>query len=76
MTNQATATCRYCHATLPQHVSMAAHYATCTVLANCLAPAAPFPSQGRISEAEKASRADQQHEITRARARRKAEKQK
>ena len=93
MTTQVTATCRYCRATLPRHVSMATHYATCAVLANCLGPASPFPGrsvtpappQVRVSEVEtpapitgagEASRADEQHEIVLARARRKAEKHK
>ena len=74
MTTQVTATCQYCHATLPRHVSLATHYATCTVLAYCLGPESPFPGRSEISEAEKASRADEQHEIILARARRKAEK--
>ena len=69
-----TATCRYCHATLPRHVSLATHYATCPVLANCLGPETPFPGHYRISEAEKASRANEQHEIVLVRARVKAEK--
>ena len=74
MTTQVTATCQYCHATLPHHVSLATHYATCPVLAYCLGPKSPFPGPDRISEAEKASRADEQHEIILARARLKAKK--
>ncbi len=83
MTTQVTATCQYCHVTLPRHVSLATHYASCTVLAYCLGPASPFPGRYRISAAEtpapvtgagEASRADEQHEIVLARARRKAEK--
>jgi hypothetical protein len=71
---EVAATCQYCHATLPRHVSLATYYATCSVLAYCLRPASPSPDRSQISEAEKASRADEQHEIVLARARRKAEK--
>jgi hypothetical protein len=83
MTTQVTATCQYCHATLPHHVSLATHYATCPVLDYCLGPKSPFPGPDRISEAEtpapitgagEASRADEQHEIILARARLKAKK--
>jgi hypothetical protein len=69
-----TATCQYCHATLPRHVSLAKHYATCTVLDYCLGPKSPFPGHSRISEAEKASRANEQHGVVLARARLKAQK--
>jgi hypothetical protein len=65
-----TATCRYCRATLPRHVSMATHYATCSVLAICLVPDSPFPNHPRVSETERASRVDQQRETELARARR------
>ncbi len=78
-----TASCQYCHAPLPRHVSLAAHYTTCIVLAYCLGPASPLPGRSRLSEAEtpapstgagEASRADEQREIALARARRKAKK--
>ena len=74
MTTQVTATCQFCHTKLPRHVSLATHYATCTVLDYCLGPESPFPDRYRISAAEKASRADEQHKIVLARARLKAEK--
>ena len=74
MTTLATARCPYCHATLPRHISLATHYTTCTVLAYCLGPASPFPGRDRLSEAEKASRADEQRVLGLARARRKAQK--
>jgi hypothetical protein len=69
-----TATCQYCHVTLPRHVSLATHYATCTVLAYCLGPESPFPGRSGMSEAGEVSRADEQHEIVLARARLKAKK--
>jgi hypothetical protein len=72
MTTHMTARCQYCHATLPRHVSLATHYITCTVLAYCLGPASPFPGRVRLSQAEKASRADEQRAIALARARLKA----
>ncbi len=74
MTTQVTVTCQYCHAMLPRHVSLATHYATCTVPDYCLGPASPFLGRYRISEVEKASIADEHHEIVLARARLKAEK--
>ena len=46
-----TATCRYCHRPLPPHVSLAAHYATCAVLDNCLGPKSPFPGHSRYGPA-------------------------
>ena len=74
MTTQVTATCQYCHATLPYAVSLAEHYATCTVLDYCLGPKSPFPGHPRLSAAEKASRANEHHGILLARARLKASK--
>jgi hypothetical protein len=83
MTTQVIATCQFCHAKLPRHVSLATHYATCTVLDYGLGPASPFPERYRISAAEtpapitgagEASRADEQHKMVLARARLKAEK--
>ena len=75
MTNQLSATCRYCHNPLPHHVSMAAHYATCTVLANSLSPTLPFPNPFRANKGEKASGAEgQKKEGSGGRARTRAKK--
>ena len=74
MTSQKPTTCRYCHAALPHRMSLGLHYGTCTVLATCLEPASPFRVQPRSREGARASRADQQRGI--ARARLKAEKDK
>jgi hypothetical protein len=69
-----TIRCLYCHAILPPHVGLAAHYGTCTVLNNCLGSEWPVRRPYKVSEAEKAARANEQRGIILARARLKAEK--
>jgi len=55
-------------------VGLAAHYGTCTVLNNCLGSEWPVRRPYKVSEAEKAARANEQRGIILARARLKAEK--